>query len=40
VLGFTDGVEPGPVHDVATIPYRGRRAHVLVRNALFPDWTR
>lgn len=40
VLGFTDGVEPGPEHDVVTFPYRGRRPHVLVRNALFPDWTR
>jgi dipeptidyl aminopeptidase/acylaminoacyl peptidase len=40
VLGFTDGVEPGPKHDVATIPYRGKRVHVLVRNALFPDWSR
>jgi dipeptidyl aminopeptidase/acylaminoacyl peptidase len=40
VLGFTDGVEPGPKHDIVTIPYRGGRSRVLVRNALFPDWTR
>jgi len=38
VLGFTGGDEPGPRHNVVTIPYAGGRQRVLVRNALDPDW--
>jgi Tol biopolymer transport system component len=40
VLGFTGSIEPGPKHDIVTMRYGGRRAHVLVRNALFPAWSR
>jgi Tol biopolymer transport system component len=40
VLGFTGGFEPGPDHDVATIPYGGGKAKVLVKNAFEPDWSR
>jgi dipeptidyl aminopeptidase/acylaminoacyl peptidase len=40
VLGFTGGFEPGPNHDVATIPYGGGKAKVLVKNASEPDWSR
>ena len=38
VLGATGGFEPGPKHDVVTIPYAGGRMRVLVRNASDPDW--
>jgi Tol biopolymer transport system component len=40
VLGFTGGFEPGPSHDVATIPYAGGKKSILVRNAFEPDWSR
>jgi dipeptidyl aminopeptidase/acylaminoacyl peptidase len=40
VLGFTGGFEPGPNHDVATIPYGGGKAKTLVKNASEPDWSR
>jgi Tol biopolymer transport system component len=40
VLGFTGGFEPGPNHAVATIPYAGGKAKVLVKNAFEPDWSR
>jgi Tol biopolymer transport system component len=40
VLGFTGGFEPGPDHDVATIPYGGGKTKVLVKNAFEPDWSR
>jgi Tol biopolymer transport system component len=40
VLGATGGFEPGPDHDVATIPYGGGRAKTLVKNAFEPDWSR
>jgi Tol biopolymer transport system component len=40
VLGFTGGFEPGPNHDVATIPYGGGKAKTLVKNAFEPDWSR
>jgi dipeptidyl aminopeptidase/acylaminoacyl peptidase len=39
VLGFTGGFEPGPNHDVATIPYGGGRVRVLVKNAFEPAWS-
>lgn len=40
VLGATGGFEPGPDHDVATVPYGGGRLKVLARNAFEPDWSR
>lgn len=40
VLGSTGGFEPGPGHDVATIPYSGGKAKTLVKNAFEPDWSR
>jgi Tol biopolymer transport system component len=38
-LGFTGGYEPGPRHNIVTIPYGGGREKVLVRNGLYPDWS-
>ncbi len=40
VLGMTGGYEPGPGHDVLSIPYGGGRGKVLARNAFQPDWSR
>jgi dipeptidyl aminopeptidase/acylaminoacyl peptidase len=40
VLGFSGGFEPGPEHNVATIPYGGGRPAVLAKNAFEPDWSR
>ncbi|HEX2708991.1 MAG TPA: hypothetical protein VHM66_13410 [Solirubrobacterales bacterium] len=40
VLGFTGGFEPGPNHDVVTVPYSGGKAKVLVKNAFEPAWSR
>lgn len=40
VLGYTGGFDPGARHDVATIPYKGGRMKVKVRNAFEPDWSR
>jgi Tol biopolymer transport system component len=40
VLGSTGGFEPGPGHNVATIPYAGGKVKILVRNAFEPDWNR
>jgi dipeptidyl aminopeptidase/acylaminoacyl peptidase len=40
VLGFTGGFEPGPNHDVATVPYGGGKLTTLVKNAFEPDWSR
>lgn len=40
VLGFTGGFEPGPNHDVATVPYGGNKLTTLVKNAFEPDWSR
>lgn len=39
VLGFTGGFEPGPNHEIATIPYGGGKAKTLVKNAFEPDWS-
>ena len=39
VLGFNGGFEPGPGHDVVTVPYRGGRPTVLAKNAFEPDWS-
>ncbi len=40
VLGFTGGYEPGPTHNVATIPFNGGRPRTLVKQAFEPDWSR
>jgi Tol biopolymer transport system component len=40
VLGATGGYEPGPGHNVVSLPYTGGRATVLARNASEPDWSR
>ncbi len=40
VLGFTGGFEPGPNHNVATVPYGGGKLTTLVKNAFEPDWSR
>jgi Tol biopolymer transport system component len=40
VLGYSGGFDPGSAHDVATIPYGGGKAKVLVKNAFEPDWSR
>lgn len=40
VLGFLGGFEPGPGHEVVTIPYAGGRQKVLAKNAFEPDWSR
>jgi Tol biopolymer transport system component len=40
VLGATGGFEPGPGHDVATVPYGGGKPKVLAKNAFEPDWSR
>lgn len=40
VLGSLGGFEPGPGHEVVSIPYGGGRPKVLVKNASEPDWNR
>jgi Tol biopolymer transport system component len=40
VLGSLGGFEPGPGHEVVSIPYRGGKPTVLARNAAEPDWSR
>ena len=40
VLGCTGGFEPGPGHNVASIPYGGGKPKVLANNAFEPDWSR
>lgn len=40
VLGWRGGFEPGPDHDVVSIPFSGGKARVLVRNGFEPDWNR
>jgi Tol biopolymer transport system component len=40
VLGSLGGFEPGPGHRVVTIPYKGGKPKVLVKNASEPDWNR
>ena len=39
VLGQTGGLQPGK-HHVATMPYKGGKRTVLVRQASQPDWSR
>ncbi|HEX7058873.1 MAG TPA: hypothetical protein VF176_03395 [Solirubrobacterales bacterium] len=40
ILGATGGFEPGPGHNVVSVPYSGGRGRVLARNAFEPDWSR
>ena len=40
VLGSIGGFEPGPGHEVVSIPYTGGKPRVLARNASEPDWNR
>src|SRR6202789_967826 len=40
VLGDTGGFEPGPDHNVVTIPYTGGKPKVLAKNASEPSWSR
>ncbi len=40
VLGSLGGFDPGPGHDVVSIPYKGGRPKVLANNASEPDWSR
>jgi Tol biopolymer transport system component len=39
VLGWLGGFEPGPGHNVVTIPYGGGKPTVLAKNASEPDWS-
>lgn len=39
VLGVTGGFEPGPDHDVVSVPYGGGKPQVLAENAFEPDWS-
>jgi hypothetical protein len=39
VLGQTGGPIPTGKHHVATMPYRGGKRTVLVRNAFDPEWS-
>jgi Tol biopolymer transport system component len=39
VLGWLGGFEPGPGHEVVTIPYGGGSPRVLAKNAFEPDWS-
>ncbi len=38
VLGATGGFEPGPAHNVVTVPFGGGPMTVLVRNGFDPSW--
>jgi Tol biopolymer transport system component len=38
VLGATGGFEPGPNHNVVTVPFAGGPATVIVRDAFSPSW--
>lgn len=40
VLGSIGGFEPGPGHEVVSIPYTGGKPRVLAKNASEPDWNR
>jgi hypothetical protein len=40
VLGSLGGFEPGPGHEVVSIPYKGGKPKVLAHNASEPDWSR
>ncbi|MBS1881305.1 MAG: hypothetical protein JST31_17460, partial [Actinobacteria bacterium] len=38
VFGSVGGFEPGPNHDVVSVPFTGGKPKVLVKNALFPSF--
>jgi Tol biopolymer transport system component len=40
VLGSIGGFEPGPGHEVVSIPYAGGTPKLLANNASEPDWSR
>ena len=40
VLASTGGLEPGPGHNIVSVPFAGGPATVLVRNASAPSWNR
>jgi Tol biopolymer transport system component len=40
ILGMTGGFEPGPGHEVLSIPYGGGQRKLLAKNAFAPDWSR
>jgi Tol biopolymer transport system component len=40
VLGSLGGFEPGPGHEVVSIPYKGGKPKVLAANASEADWSR
>jgi hypothetical protein len=40
VLGTSGGADPSNRHHVVTMPYRGSKTTMLVRNAFDPDWSR
>lgn len=40
ILAATGGFEPGPRHNVVSVPYAGGPMTVLARNAFEPDWNR
>jgi hypothetical protein len=40
ILAHTGGPDPSSAHDVVSLPYRGGKPRVLVRDAAYPDWSR
>jgi Tol biopolymer transport system component len=40
ILASTGGFEPGPRHNVVSVPYGGGQMRVLARGASEPDWNR
>lgn len=38
VLGATGGFEPGPGHNIVSVPFAGGPVKVLIRNAFSPSW--
>jgi hypothetical protein len=38
ILATTGGYEPGPRHNVVSVPFAGGAPKVLVRNAFAPSW--
>jgi len=40
VLGYTGGFEPGPSHDVVSVPFPRGKPVVLAARAFEPDWNR
>jgi hypothetical protein len=38
VLGATGGFEPGPGHNIVSVPFAGGPVKVLIRGAFSPSW--